>query len=138
MEQETVVNWIPIENWIPQNHVRLDALTVLHKGYIRTAVYWDAMGGFWRYAHGERCDRVLYYVAQRIVYGSMPRLNQFHGQDHESLQVLHSAAGFYLGHLYHDEKLDGYYPYSRDSAQYWDRRKDAEAALLSGDYQFNS
>jgi hypothetical protein len=46
-----------------------------------------------------------------------------------ALQVLHSAAGFYLGTL--DE--DGL-PYSRESLEYWTYRHLAEDALDTGNW----
>jgi hypothetical protein len=41
------------------------------------------------------------------------------------LQVCESAAGFYLGTMDEDE------PYSRESAEYWRTREEANAALQS-------
>jgi hypothetical protein len=46
------------------------------------------------------------------------------------LQVLNSAAGYYLGTL--DEVG---MPYSRESETYWQTREEAEAALESGDWE---
>jgi hypothetical protein len=42
------------------------------------------------------------------------------------LEVLPSAAGYYLGTLDHDGM-----PYSRESEEYWKTREEAEAALNS-------
>lgn len=44
-------------------------------------------------------------------------------------QVLRSAAGFYIGTLYKDEDQH-WYPYSRDSEEYWGTRHAAETALI--------
>lgn len=57
----------------------------------------------------------------------------FGGVATHHLQVLKSAAGYYIGTLYNDE--DGYwYPYSRDSENYYDNREIAEKALINNDY----
>ncbi len=55
--------------------------------------------------------------------------NQFHGKDHPNQQVLKSAAGYYIGDLYYDEEMKGYFPYSRDSQEYWATREEAQHAL---------
>jgi hypothetical protein len=55
-------------------------------------------------------------------------MNTFGGQDHEELQVLCSAAGYYIGTLCLES--DGhYYPNSRDSVKYWQTRQEAQKAL---------
>ena len=48
---------------------------------------------------------------------------------HFLLQVMKSAAGFYLG----TRDKDGQ-PYTRESVQYWPTRKCAKAALTSGQW----
>ncbi len=55
--------------------------------------------------------------------------NQFGGKNHPNQQVLESAAGYYIGDLYYDEEMKGYYPYSRDSQEYWRTREEAQLAL---------
>lgn len=45
------------------------------------------------------------------------------------LQVLRSSAGFYIG------TLDDCGPVSRESAQYWKHREEAEQALATGDWE---
>ncbi|MDZ7924949.1 MAG: hypothetical protein U5M23_13060 [Marinagarivorans sp.] len=47
-------------------------------------------------------------------------------QQIQKIQVLKSAAGFYLGTL----TAEGY-PNSRESSEYWKTEKEAENALLS-------
>jgi hypothetical protein len=62
-------------------------------------------------------------------------LNELAGADIPNLQVLKSAAGFYIGTLckadWHETLWE---PYSRDSACYWPTREEAENALRSGNY----
>lgn len=61
------------------------------------------------------------------------KLNSFEGADTCYLQVLKSAAGYYIGTL--EEDSPGFWtPHSRDSQYYWSKRKDAEDALRTGDY----
>jgi hypothetical protein len=36
-------------------------------------------------------------------------------EEHNRLQILKSAAGYYLGTLYYDEEMEGWFPYSRDT-----------------------
>lgn len=68
-------------------------------------------------------------------------LNGFYGLNHYCIQVLKSAAGFYIGTLtksnyaeknewpeYHWE------PNSRDSQEYFSKREDAELALINQTY----
>ena len=31
------------------------------------------------------------------------------------LQVMQSAAGYYLGHTYYDEEMEGWFPWSRET-----------------------
>lgn len=66
-------------------------------------------------------------------------LNQFHGLDVRGLQVLKSAAGYYIGSLC-TEKIEGvegdlWLPNSRDSQRYWATRDEAEEALLKNNYE---
>ncbi|ABM97040.1 hypothetical protein [Methylibium petroleiphilum] len=61
-------------------------------------------------ATAPRCGQMA------LVYGGL-RLN---------LQVLESAAGFYIGTTHEDM------PYSRESAEYWRKREAAEQALADG------
>ena len=57
----------------------------------------------------------------------------FGGIATEKLQVLRSAAGYYIGTLEKDR--DGnWYPFMRDSECYWATREEAERALSVGDY----
>jgi hypothetical protein len=70
----------------------------------------------------------------RIEYVQTEGFNSFGGVDSRHQQVLQSAAGFYVGMLYHDEEMGGWFPYSRDSARYWKVREEAEEALLSGNF----
>lgn len=60
-------------------------------------------------------------------------LNAFGGADTEEQQVLHSCAGFYVGTL----EFNGTFwvPYSRDSAEYFPTREEAEEALIRGYYE---
>lgn len=57
----------------------------------------------------------------------------FGGIATEKLQVLKSAAGYYIGTL--EKGRDGnWYPFMRDSECYWSTRGEAERALSTGDY----
>lgn len=58
-----------------------------------------------------------------------PHRNAFGGENHDGVQVLKSAAGYYVGRLYYDAELGGYLPYSRDSYGYYASREEAEAHL---------
>lgn len=71
-----------------------------------------------------------------IQYMDVESTNQFSGLDLPSQynQVLKSAAGYYIGSLYYDEEMQGYYPYDRDSGCYWNTREEAEEAFISGIY----
>lgn len=55
------------------------------------------------------------------------QLAQASGQSLQ-VQVLQSAAGFYLG-----TTVDGL-PYTRESVEYWPAREDANVALENGDW----
>jgi hypothetical protein len=63
-------------------------------------------------------------------------LNWAKGANIPYLQVLKSAAGYYIGYL---SKADWapeefWEPYSRDSQCYWATREEAEQALTTGNY----
>jgi len=63
------------------------------------------------------------------------KLNELYGVDNYHLQVLKSAAGYYIGTLCKaDWHPDFWEPYMRDSEIYWPIREQAEEALLSYDY----
>jgi hypothetical protein len=50
-----------------------------------------------------------------------------------SLQVLKSAAGYYIG------KTDSQgFPYSRNSVEYWGKQSDAQIALDTGNFTYRS
>jgi len=59
----------------------------------------------------------------------------FGGDPHGNLQILQSAAGYYIGWLYYDDELKGWLPEARDSQRYWDTRDDAEFALMTNKYE---
>lgn len=61
-----------------------------------------------------------------------PNYNGFGGFDHGETQVLKSPAGYYIGDLYYDDGMGGWFPWSRDSAEYWETRGEAEAVLANG------
>ena len=59
--------------------------------------------------------------------------NELHGADIPHLQVLKSAAGYYIGNLCKADWHPTFWePYSRDSLQYWKTREEAEYALNFG------
>lgn len=68
-------------------------------------------------------------------------LNGFFGLDISHIQVLKSAAGFYIGALckdnYGTEEEPNYQwaPNFRDSQYYWATREEAETALIIGNYE---
>jgi len=68
-----------------------------------------------------------------LVTKSVPQLNEFGGADINAIQVLKSAAGFYIGSLY-KESDQMFYPFMRDSDCYWNTREEAEDALRTGNY----
>jgi hypothetical protein len=61
----------------------------------------------------------------------------FGGFAHGQQQVLKSAAGYYIGDLYYDHEMEGWFPYSRDSVEYWPDRALAEHALATHSYSPN-
>ncbi len=63
-------------------------------------------------------------------------LNEFHGANIHNTQVLKSAAGYYIGNLCKADWCEEEFwePYSRDSACYWEHRKEAEDALKNNNY----
>lgn len=58
----------------------------------------------------------------------------FGGIATNKLQVLQSAAGYYIGTLEYDKEDQQWYPYMRDSECYWNTREEAEEALNTGKY----
>lgn len=63
------------------------------------------------------------------------KLNEFHGANIYHVQVLKSAAGYYIGELCKANWHPTFWePNMRDSACYWKTREEAESALQSGDY----
>lgn len=52
------------------------------------------------------------------------------------LQVLHSAAGYYIGDEYYDEDIHCWLPWSRRSQEYWQTYEEAFEALKSGKYAY--
>lgn len=60
-------------------------------------------------------------------------LNHLGGADTENVQVLKSAAGFYIGTLF--DNGNGYFPYARLSQEYWGTRKEAEQMMTTNDYE---
>lgn len=56
------------------------------------------------------------YIAQQFGNSTLP------------LQVMQSAAGFYLG------TQRGGFPFSRESTEYWRNQSEAEAALAKGEW----
>lgn len=62
-------------------------------------------------------------------------LNELGGANIHHIQVLKSAAGFYIGTLSKADWHSTFWePNSRDSQCYWGTRKEAEYALRSGNY----
>jgi hypothetical protein len=62
-------------------------------------------------------------------------LNDFNGANIHHLQVLKSAAGYYIGCLCEADWMPGFWePSLRDSACYWATRKEAEQALINHNY----
>lgn len=65
-------------------------------------------------------------------------LNELHGANIPYLQVLKSAAGYYIGELCKADWYEGegefWEPYMRDSQCYWETREEAEEALITGKY----
>ena len=49
------------------------------------------------------------------------------GKPTTALQVLKSAAGYYVGRLYYDQEMNGWFPYSRESFGYWGMQTEAQA-----------
>jgi hypothetical protein len=68
-----------------------------------------------------------------IITKEVSHLNQFDGTDTHAIQVLKSAAGYYIGILYKDTQLNGYYPDDRYS-HYYNTRDEAEIAIKDGSY----
>jgi len=73
-----------------------------------------------------------------IKYLTVDKLNELHGADIQHLQVLKSAAGYFIGNLCKADWHPNFWePLSRDSKYYWKTREDAECALVLGDYEVN-
>ena len=79
-----------------------------------------------------------------LVYFKNPVLNQFGGVDTNGIQVLKSAAGYYIGSLFEEGdtsqepeegRRDYYYSPYMDSQEYWATREEAEQHLIKRDYQ---
>lgn len=63
------------------------------------------------------------------------KLNELEGADIPNLQVLKSAAGYYIGTLCKADWHPTFWePYMRDSDCYWVKREEAEDALRIGNY----
>lgn len=56
------------------------------------------------------------------------------------IKVLKSAAGYYIGREYFDDEMGGWFPYSRNSEEYFRSYDAAEKALKTGEYtvRFNA
>lgn len=63
-----------------------------------------------------------------------PLEENFGGVPTNELQVLRSAAGYYIGTLQYDGEDRQWYPFMRDSECYWNTREEAEEALSTGKY----
>ena len=62
-------------------------------------------------------------------------LNEFHGANIGHLQVLKSAAGYYIGKLCNADWHPTFWePYFRDSDCYWATREEAENAMRNNKY----
>lgn len=99
--------------------------------------------------HEPNMDKFIPVLFQEeaigLVYFKNPVLNQFGGVDTNGIQVLKSAAGYYIGSLFEEGdtsqepeegRRDYYYsPYMRDSQEYWATREEAEQHLIKRDYQ---
>jgi hypothetical protein len=63
------------------------------------------------------------------------QLNELHGINVPHLQVLKSAAGYFIGSLCKADWHPTFWePNFRHSEQYWETREDAESALITGLY----
>lgn len=51
-----------------------------------------------------------------------------------TLQVLRSAAGYYIGREEFDAEMEMWIPYSRNSEEYFRSYEDAENAMKTGNY----
>jgi len=54
-----------------------------------------------------------------------------------NMQILKSAAGYFIGYAYYDEEANAWWPNDRLSAQYWPTIDDAIEALKTGKYSLN-
>jgi len=66
-------------------------------------------------------------TARTLVAGPKGQLAREYGGESLPLQVLQSAAGFYLGTLQDDM------PYTRESMEYWPTKDQAERAMAIGE-----
>jgi hypothetical protein len=67
--------WVPVAEWQKKHHVEVYVLWRLHKGWVSssTPVYWDEIGGFWRWKHGgDRLQRHVEYVTQVPTLPTLP------------------------------------------------------------------
>jgi len=84
--------------------------------------------------------KIIYFDAEgedkSIHEMEVDSLNGFCGANIPYMQVLKSAAGYYIGQLCEaDWSPESFWePYLRDSACYWEKRKDAEQALKTRNY----
>lgn len=61
----------------------------------------------------------------------------FGGVGTRKVQILQSAAGFYIGSLYEEKRMGGgWFPYDRESNEYWSSREKAEEAFKTGNYTY--
>lgn len=65
---------------------------------------------------------------------TVAHLNAFHGANIEHDQVLKSAAGYYIGSLYYDEEMGGWFPEDRISMYYYGTREEAEQHLVNNTF----
>jgi hypothetical protein len=63
------------------------------------------------------------------------KLNPWGGGNIHHIQILKSAAGYYIGALCQCDWGEGWEPNFRDSQRYWAEREEAESALRSGKYE---
>lgn len=88
--------------------------------------------------------KILYrdYYSNKLLSMEVESLNDYQGADIDDLQVLKSAAGFYIGGLYKHMPLNEdskvWLPSFRDSEKYFKTREEAEEALISGHYLIKS
>jgi hypothetical protein len=54
-----------------------------------------------------------------------------------NMQILKSAAGFFIGYAYYDEEANAWWPNDRISAQYWPNIEEAIESFKTGNYTLN-